>query len=397
MKSRIQIALLSTALSIAAHFYLTLHYYPVKFGFATERSVCNLNATFDCESVAASAYSALFGIPMAVWGAVFNAILFMLILLTWLEWTENPERLRRWTLALSGASVLASLAMGAISLTMMKTYCIFCIGLYVLSLITFFALAKTLREPFWAPFKADIPVLWSESRGILISIAAIPVLAYLVHAMFMQNIGGDARLARAVNEAVTDWQAAPKQDFVAKPTLTTGPAPESARMTLVEFADFRCSHCKRASYSLHAFVKANPDVRFEFYTFPLDGACNEKIAQASGLSCRLAAAVYCAEKEGKGWELHDLLFDKQDDTIQAASVPELDVILSKHIVPVGLNWESLQRCMGETETMDAVKAQAKQGALVNVPGTPTLFANGRMLNGGQLIPVLQAVHDQSKK
>ena len=40
--------------------------------------------------------------------------------------------------------------------------------------------------------------------------------------------------------------------------------------------------------------------------------------------------------------------------------------------------------------MDAVKAQAKQGSLVNV-STPTLFANGKLMERGQMVPVLQAV------
>jgi len=46
--------------------------------------------------------------------------------------------------------------------------------------------------------------------------------------------------------------------------------------------------------------------------------------------------------------------------------------------------------MNDPVTQDAIRAQAKQGALVNVMGTPTLFANGKLLNSGQLVPVLQA-------
>src|SRR5262249_5662532 len=132
------------------------------------------------------------------------------------------------------------------------------------------------------------------------------------HRMFMQNMG-DAQIDSMVREMLQDWQNSPKQEFVAKPSLVTGPAADQAAMTLVEFADFRCGHCRHASYTLDAFVKANPDVRFEFYTFPLDGACNEKIQHSSGISCRLAAAVVCAEKEGKGWALHSKLFDIQDE------------------------------------------------------------------------------------
>ena len=82
MKRRIQIALMGTLLSVLAHLYLTLHYYPLKFGFAAGQSICNLNAKFDCDAVSTSVYSAFLGIPLSVWGAAFNAVLFMLILLS---------------------------------------------------------------------------------------------------------------------------------------------------------------------------------------------------------------------------------------------------------------------------------------------------------------------------
>ncbi len=398
MKKRIQLAVVSCLLSVAGHLYLVLHYYPLKFGFATGNSLCNLNAKFDCDAVSASAFSAFLGIPLAVWGVVFNAILLCLILISWLEWTDHPERMKRWAAGLSLTSVLASVTMALISTTLMHNYCVVCIALYILSIVTFFGLQGALREPLLKGLKSDLPVLWSQSRSLVFALIAIPVLSFVMHKAFMSNLGDTDQLNSVVREAVSEWAASPKQEFVAKPSLTMGPASDAASMTLTEFADFRCGHCKRASYTLHAFVRAHPDVRFEFYSFPLDGACNEKIDSKSGISCRLAATVYCAEKEGggKGWEMHDLLFEKQDDVNQIATLPELDVFLSKSITPTGLNWESLQRCAEQNETLDAIRAQAKQGALVNVLGTPTLFANGKMLNRGQLVPVLQAVHQKLK-
>lgn len=382
-------------LSVGAHLYLTLHYYPLKFGFASGQSLCNLNAKFDCDAVSASSYSALFGIPLAAWGAVFYSVLFMLILMSWLEWSDYPERLKRWSVLLAGAGVGASVVMASISLTLMHNYCIFCMALYALSLVIFLSVLGFLREPFWSNLKEDLPVMWSESRGILLSILAIPLMAFFTHKIFSQNLG-DAQITLLVNEGVHEWEISPKMEFVAKPSLVTGPPHDQATLTLTEFADFRCGHCKRASYTLHAFVKAHPDVRFEFYSFPLDGACNEKITQASGLSCRLAAAVYCAEKDGKGWQMHDLIFDKQETILGFQTPQEIDNLLGKEITTTGLNWESVQRCIEQPETADAIKAQAKQGGLVNVQGTPTIFANGRMLSRGNILPVLQAVHEKAK-
>jgi protein-disulfide isomerase/uncharacterized membrane protein len=392
MKMRIRLALVGCLLSVGAHLYLALHYYPLKVGAAGAQSLCSLNAKFDCDAVSASAYSAFLGVPLAIWGAVANAVLFVLILMSWLEWSEHPERLRRWCLALAGMSVAASVVMGAISLLFMHNYCLFCIALYIISIGIFVAYMGIPREPFWANLRHDLPHLWQESRGVALSLLSIPVLGFLLHQIFMQNLG-IAEIGRMVKESIQEWEAAPKFDFVAKPTLAMGATQDAAAMTLVEFADFRCGHCKRASFSLHAFVKSHPDVRLEFYSYPLDGACNDKIETSSGISCRLAATVYCAEKEGKGWEAHDSLFGAQDEINQLSTVTELDVVLSKQIPAMGLSWERLQTCLNDVATIDAIKAQAKQGSLVNVLGTPTLFANGKLINR-VLVPVLQEAREK---
>lgn len=393
MKNRVRLALMSCLASVSAHLYLALHYYPLKVGLASGQSLCNISAKFDCDAVSASAYSALFGVPLAIWGAVANAVLFGLILMSWLEWSEHPERLRRWSLLLAGVIASASLIMGGISLAFMHNFCIVCMGLYVLSFVQFFAYKAFLREPFWANIKSDVPHLWSESRGVSIALIAVPVLAFFVHKIFEQNLG-ISQMDRVVTESVEDWQAAPQQSFVAKPSMSKGPAPDQAVMTLVEFADFRCGHCKKAGLTLKAFTNAHPDVRLEFYSFPLDGSCNEKINDASGISCRLAAAVVCAEQKGQGWEAHDAIFAVQDEINHLGNVAELDLLLSKELAKIGINWESMQACLTDSATTDAIKAQAKQGALVNVMGTPTLFANGRLVPR-VIVPVLQELRQRS--
>lgn len=394
MKTRVQLALVGCLISVLAHLYLAIHYYPLNLGLSSGQSICNINAKLDCDAVSASAYSAFLGIPVALWGAMLNAVLFVLILLAWLEWSEYPERLKRWSLGLAFASCVGTVVMGLISVTLMEAYCIVCISLYALSFLVFWAYRGTLREPFWMHFKRDIPKLWPESKGILVGLAMIPAGAYLGDQFFMSNFGSE-RLAQMVSESVADWQHAPVQQFVAKPSLVTGPESDKAALTITEFADFMCGHCKHASYSLDAFVRAHPDVRFEFYAFPLDGACNEKIESSSGIPCKLATLVVCAERENKGWDMHHLLFEEQSNIIHAGSPGAVDELLA-HLVPkAGLNWQMMQTCLADPAAQDAVKAQAKQGGLVNVGGTPTIFANGRVLSAGQRIAVLQAAREKA--
>ena len=69
----------SSLISFCIFSYLTLQHFQVKLGLASGPSICNINSTFNCDVVAASTYSSLFHIPVAVFGAVSHLI-FMLIL-----------------------------------------------------------------------------------------------------------------------------------------------------------------------------------------------------------------------------------------------------------------------------------------------------------------------------
>lgn len=354
--------------------------------------MCNVSQTFDCDTVSASKYSSFAGIPLSIWGGATNLALGFLLVVGWLGWAEKPERQRRWSLVLALLSVTASIAMGLVSTLWLRNYCLFCLGLYGLSAVIAIALWGVVREPIWPGIKSDFMTLTTESRGILLVLLAIPVMAWLTHRMFLQNFGGE-RLEQLVRQSVMDWQASSPVEFVAQPLLSTGASRDSARLRISEFADFSCGHCKRASYSLHAFTKAHPDVRFEFYTFPLDGKCNEEFDPGDGVRCNLAAAVVCAERNQMGWQMHDLLFDEQERLMHVYSVEQIQQELSKLATGIGLNIEAFTACLNDPTAMETVRAQAKQGALVNVRGTPTIFANSKLLNMGQTLPVLEAVRN----
>src|SRR5438874_2285036 len=95
MKTLTKITLLGAALSVVISLYLAYHYYPIKFGFSSGPSVCSINATFDCDAVAASSYSAFLGIPMALWGAAANLMIFLMVLGQWWQLSDHTERMRR--------------------------------------------------------------------------------------------------------------------------------------------------------------------------------------------------------------------------------------------------------------------------------------------------------------
>lgn len=254
---------------------------------------------------------------------------------------------------------------------------------------------RTLEEPFFANLWNDLNHLWEESRGVVTGFAAVPALAFGFHYVFMETYGIE-HVSQLVGSSMTEWKVAPSVNFTVASSLSKGPA--DALMTIKEFADFRCGHCRHAVSSLENFVKTHPDVRMEFYNYPLDGECNEKLKPyPNGVSCRMAYAVHCAEKQNRGWDLHHAVYDHQDEFMEFKSPQGAEDKIVQMAKDLGLDTEALRTCVSDPQTKEAIRLQAKQGEQGQVQGTPTIFVNNKMLQGGQLIPVLEAVRELIKK
>jgi protein-disulfide isomerase/uncharacterized membrane protein len=391
---KIKLALVFVLAAIGFHLYLTQHYYDLSFGALTSQSICDLGTQFNCSTVSASPFASLLGIPIALWGAVTNFVLAVLLIAWWLGWSDDLARLGRFTLWLSGFVAATSIVMGALSTFFVGSFCIFCLATYLLSFLTFECVRRG-QLPSKHAAGHYLRELAGPAKKYLIYLVAIPALTFFFHRTYMMRFGAQ-QLNSMVASAVGEWQESPVYNFTHAPALTYGPA--DAKMVLTEFADFRCGHCKSASPSIKAFVRSHKDVRLQFYPFPLDGSCNEVIPGGDGNSCYLAKSVLCAEKiSQRGWDLHDTIFEVQDKINSKSSLEFSKQIVEEALTSWGLNVEEHKTCVAAPETDTSIRAMAKEGVGAGVKGTPSFYGNGKKLGRGQLLPVLDAVYDFLQK
>ncbi len=393
---KLKIALLLTFVAIGLHIYLAFHFYGLNYGIGSSESVCNISSQFNCDTVTASAYSAIGGVPIAMFGISANLVLAVLIGLSIIGWSENPPRLSQYTFLLAAIVGLTSVVMGSVSMFLIGAYCLFCMGAYLASFIVF-ALVMKSRDPSAKPIVDYLPDLFSSAKAYGALFAFVPLGGFFFHTAYLQSIGA-SQIGLAVRNSVADWQANPVMDFSSvAPSMAKGPA--DAKMILREFADFRCSHCRHAGPSLKAFYNSHSQVRVEFYSFPLDGTCNDAIpGGGDGISCLLARNVYCAEKLGqKGWQLHDHYFSNQDEVLTKNSREFVDKMTAEFLPTLSLTTEAVKACAEASDTDAAIRAQAKIGSASGVHATPTFYVNGRKLQRGNMITVLDAVHREATK
>lgn len=384
---RLDVALLSTLFAVGTHAYLAKQHYALKFGLGAGASLCNINATFNCDAVAASSWSSLFGIPLAVWGMMANLVLFVLLTITRLGWTDDRENAARYSLWMATLVAAASVAMGGISLLFMPTYCLFCMIAYILS---FAGLYFTWTGVGGFSKNAEaLAALVKENKWALILFAAVPAGAFLWNLSSVKNVHGtDVDLV--VREKVELWRGNPVATFDETRGLVHEAKSTPARITIVEFADFLCPHCKHAVPSLHAFVSAHPDVKFIFKSFPLDGSCSPQGGPGDGIRCAIAAAVHCEERlTKKGWDAQRWFFDHQEEMFGVGSPKQA---LEAYCQANARDCAPLQACVDSPESKDEIRAMIQEGLDAQIRGTPAIFVNGKRLDLGQQLPVLEGVY-----
>lgn len=160
----------------------------------------------------------------------------------------------------------------------------------------------------------------------------------------------------------------------AKLKLEGDPAkgPADARVTIVEFSDYQCPHCKQLYTVMRAIEEKYPQVRAVYKDFPLAGIHPWATTAAVGARCAFAQSA-----DGF-WKMHDAIFEYQD-VISSENVYEKMIDFA---VRLGLDKDAFKVCMALPEAKQAIMADVEEGKAVQISSTPTVFVNGRVVIGG---------------
>lgn len=152
-----------------------------------------------------------------------------------------------------------------------------------------------------------------------------------------------------------------------KPTHVRGE--QDAAVTLEEFADFQCPSCAMTTLqSVKPMENSFPtQLRVVFWHFPLP---NHKHGRDGAL------AAEAAGRQGKFWEMHDLLFEKQPEWSKAE---DIHPVFESYAGDLKLDVEKFKKDFADPEVASVVDGQHQQGEARGVKNTPTIFINGREL------------------
>jgi protein-disulfide isomerase len=162
------------------------------------------------------------------------------------------------------------------------------------------------------------------------------------------------------------------QELITEPAAAIGDA--NAPVVMVEFADYQCPFCARYFSETYGQIKTNfidtGKVRYLIRDLPLTFHQNAKPA---------AIAARCAGDQGKYFEMHDALYENQQEW---SNVNPKDHFV-RYAGEIGLNGNNFTSCYDGGKYDSVVDEELGLASRVGATGTPTFFINGEKLVGAQ--------------
>ncbi|MFL5376010.1 MAG: DsbA family protein, partial [Myxococcales bacterium] len=183
-----------------------------------------------------------------------------------------------------------------------------------------------------------------------------------------------------VAPAPTPTAAAPQQVQVRNVDPGDGPSigPKHAKVTIVEWSDFQCPFCGRVDPTLRQILSTyKDDVRLVWRNEPLPFHPNALPA---------AKAAMAAHKQGKFWQMHELMFAHQNELSEAK--------YEEWAKQIGLDVARWKADKDSPAIAEAIQKDNSYGQQVGANGTPSFFINGKLIAGALPFDTFKTMIDE---
>ncbi len=161
-------------------------------------------------------------------------------------------------------------------------------------------------------------------------------------------------------------------------TTYSGVVNPNGKITVVEFYDYRCGYCKKASYDVSKIAKENKDVRVIYKDLPILGEESMKIARAS-----IAVSMIDKEKGKDGIAYKKFHKFMMEDSSNSKYNGNIDKAIKDAVNSTGLSLKDFKNIMTKksSEIDNAIKSNLSLASNLNITGTPVFIINGEMVRG----------------
>jgi uncharacterized membrane protein/protein-disulfide isomerase len=354
-------------------------------------SFCDVNATVNCTQAYLSPYGSLFGVPVALFGVFFFALVLLLAGVGGRAGSPVRDAIPAYIFAISTIGLAFILYLGWASYVQLKTFCMLCAATYVSVIVIFIVSGGATTVPMTTlpgRIPRDVRALVTSPIALLLALLLVAGAGTAISAFPAEQ----SHPAPPPLTALTDQQRADiAKWWDLQPTIESPMPMDGAKVMVVIFSDFQCPHCRAAHDAYKPIIAkhaGDPRVRFVLKHFPLEGECNPYAPNGGHSSaCEAAAAVVLARQTGKAERMTDWLFDNQEKLTPSG------VRVAAHDIGGVPDFNAAY-----ADALKEVRADANLGGAIGVSSTPTIVLNNRKLPAGVVDPAsLDALIDLELK
>jgi protein-disulfide isomerase len=157
----------------------------------------------------------------------------------------------------------------------------------------------------------------------------------------------------------------------------------SSGVNLTEYGDYQCPACGQY-YPIvkQVYAKYSDQIFFQFRNFPLFQIHPNAIAGAR--------AAEAADLQGKYWEMHDLLYEGQQDW---STQSDPTTSFNQYAKQLGLDTTKFQADFKSSLVNDRIQSDIKKGNQLNIDSTPTFFIDGKKISNPNSVDAFNKVID----
>lgn len=188
-----------------------------------------------------------------------------------------------------------------------------------------------------------------------------------------------AQQAEREQAAQADQVAAQQDQLLGDATSPVAGNPDGD-VTIVEFFDYNCPYCKRATETVSTLLKQDDDIRVVFKEFPI-------LRPDSVVAARAALAAYRQDADA---------YLGYHERLMAAKGPYTEARLFSIARDVGLDVERLKQDMKDPEIAAAIRRTQDLAGKLGIRGTPAFVIGDRIIPGAADLATLKAAVEKER-
>ncbi len=255
-------------------------------------------------------------------------------------------------------------------------------------------IAAEPAEQAWESAETPIEKLTKPRNYIPLLIVALLMVSFMLGMAFMKIQYLENQVKQAGTQANANAQGTNPGVPSAPPAhvnVANGHFPvlgqDSAKVTIVEFADLRCPFCHQF------FTDTLPQLKSDYIDTGKVKFYWRSYAFLGPASTTASNAIECANEQGKFWDMHNYLYQNQPDESDTSMYTTDKLTEIAGNIGVG-NTDQFRSCLDSKKYDKNVSADLADGQKAGVSGTPTFFINGTTLVGAQPYSAIKTVIDQ---